>query len=471
MILKRFYHEGLAQASYLVGCPGTGEAIVIDANRDLDQYIAAAEKEGLEITAVTETHIHADYVSGSRELAKRTGAQLFLSDEGTADWKYGFADQGNVTLVTEGSEIKAGAVRLVVWHTPGHTPEHISFVMYDDAVNADEPLGIFTGDHVFVGDVGRPDLLERAAKMEGTMEAGAKTLFHSLRRMSDLPEHTLIWPAHGAGSACGKSLGGVPVSSVGYEKRVNWGLKVPAESQFVEEVLAGQPEPPFYFKEMKRINRDGPDFLNGEPNPPHLGAHEMTAALGSTVVVDLRDGETAMAEPIAGALIIPFTKSFTTWAGWLIPYDQNITLIAEDEDHARRAAMELAMIGLDRVTGWFGIEAARRHLETEGVFDPIAQFSMSDALRKQESGEAIILDVRGSTEREESAIPGSLHIPGGYLRERESEIPRDKQIIVSCAAGGRSPIAASVLRSLGFENVANAPGGMAEYSRLQTANV
>ncbi len=470
MILKRFYHEGLAQASYLVGCPGTGEAIIIDANRDLDQYITAAEKEGLQITAVTETHIHADYVSGSRELAHRTGAKLYLSDEGTADWKYAFASQPNVSLVTEGSEIKAGAARLVVWHTPGHTPEHISFVLYDDAAAPDEPLGIFTGDHVFVGDVGRPDLLERAAKIEGTMEAGAQTLFHSLQRMSDLPDHTLIWPAHGAGSACGKSLGGVPVSSVGYEKRVNWGLRVPAESQFVEEVLAGQPEPPFYFKEMKRINRDGADYLNGEPNPPHLGLHELNTALKQTVVVDLRDGESAMAEPIEGALIIPLTKSFTTWAGWLLPYDKSITLIAENETHARTAAMELAMIGIDQVTGWFGVEAARRHLETEGVFSPMAQVSMPDALRKQESGQAIILDVRGSTERAESAIPGSLHIPAGYLREQAGELPRDKEIIVSCAAGGRSPIAASILRSLGFENVANAPGGMAEYSRLQEAH-
>src|SRR5690606_13169215 len=260
MLLKRFYDNKLAQASYLVGCAATGEALVVDPNRNAEEYVAAAAGEGLRITHVTETHIHADYVSGSRELAARTGARMYLSAEGGPDWQYEFAAADGATLLRDHDTFMVGNIRIEVLHTPGHTPEHLSFLVTDTAAT-EAPMGVFTGDFVFVGDVGRPDLLERAAKVANTMEAGARQLYASIQRFKELPNHLQIWPGHGAGSACGKSLGAVPQTTLGYERVVNWGLTSPSEAEFVREVLEGQPDPPRYFAEMKRINREGPRVL------------------------------------------------------------------------------------------------------------------------------------------------------------------------------------------------------------------
>src|SRR5215210_473366 len=221
MIFKRFYEPKLSQASYLLGCPASREALVVDPNRDLEQYLQAADVEGLRITHVTETHIHADFVSGARELAHRAGARLYLSDVGGNDWSYQYAVESKAVLVKDGSEFKVGAVEIRVLHVPGHTPEHLAFLV-TDAETASEPMGALTGDFIFVGDVGRPDLLERAAQAKGTMEASARQLFRSLQRFRGFPDYLQIWPGHGAGSACGKALGAVPQSTLGYEKRFSW---------------------------------------------------------------------------------------------------------------------------------------------------------------------------------------------------------------------------------------------------------
>jgi hydroxyacylglutathione hydrolase len=279
MIVKRFYDEKLAQASYLIGCAATGEALVVDANRDLDQYLEMAEAEGVRITHVSETHIHADYVSGSRELAQRTGAQLYLSDEGDENWKYAFAEEAGAILVKDGDHFQVGNIRIAVMHTPGHTPEHISFLVTDGAA-ADRPIGALTGDFVFVGDVGRPDLLEKAAGVTGTMEAGARVLFHSLERFKEQPDYLQIWPGHGAGSACGKGLSSIPTSTVGYERLFNWAFQIDDEEEFVAAVLEGQPEPPKYFAEMKRINKVGPAILSGFRRPERLTTDRLAEVLG-----------------------------------------------------------------------------------------------------------------------------------------------------------------------------------------------
>ena len=214
MFFKRFYDDGLAQASYLIGCESTGEAVVVDPNRDIGQYVAAATADKLRITHVTETHIHADFVSGSRELADRADAKLLLSGEGGRDWQYAFAAQSHAQLLNDGDSFTVGRVRIDVIHTPGHTPEHLAFLVTDLA-SSDKPTGLLSGDFVFVGDVGRPDLLERAAKKVGTMEAAAHQLFRSIQRFRELPDYLQLWPGHGAGSACGKSLGAMPQSTVG----------------------------------------------------------------------------------------------------------------------------------------------------------------------------------------------------------------------------------------------------------------
>src|SRR5688572_305048 len=285
MFVQRFFEPSLAQASYLIGCQQTDEAIVIDANRDVEPYIQAAAQEGLRITHVTETHIHADYVSGSRELAHRTGASLCLSDEGDKDWKYQFE---HARKLKHGDRISIGNIRIDVLHTPGHTPEHLTFLITDGAA-ADKPIAAVTGDFIFVGDVGRPDLLERAAHYAGTMEASARTLWKSLQKFATLDDWLQIWPGHGAGSACGKGISAIPSSTLGYERRFNWAFGVKHENDFVERVLAGQPEPPTYFASMKRINKEGPALLGGFALPPRQLDDTLAAAVASgAVVVDTR---------------------------------------------------------------------------------------------------------------------------------------------------------------------------------------
>ena len=261
MLLKYFYDQKLAHASYLVGCQRTKEAVIVDPGRDVDQYIEMANYEGVKITAVAETHIHADYVSGARELADRIGAKLYVSDEGPAEWKYLFLDGYDHQLVREGDHFMIGNIKFDVLHTPGHTPESVSFMLTDQGGGANEPMGIFTGDFVFVGSIGRPDLLEEAAGLTGTAEPGARDLFKSAERFKTLPDYLQVWPAHGAGSACGKGLGAIPSSTVGYEKLFNPALQFADEDSFVKYILADQPEAPKYFAVMKRVNKEGPKVL------------------------------------------------------------------------------------------------------------------------------------------------------------------------------------------------------------------
>lgn len=460
MLLKRIYDDNLAQASYLIGCPATGEAIVIDPNRDVQQYIRAAEDEDLRITHVSETHIHADFVSGSRELAKLTGAKLLLSNEGGPDWLYAFAAEDGATLVRDGDTFMVGNLKFEVKHTPGHTPEHISFVVTDTPAT-DKPMGALTGDFVFVGDVGRPDLLEKAAKIVGTMEAGARTLFKSLARFKQLPDYIQIWPGHGAGSACGKALGAVPFSTLGYEKIANWGLRTDDESEFVEEVLRGQPEPPRYFADMKRINKEGPRILGGFHRPARLQHESIDALLrDGRIVVDTRRAADFAAGHIPRTINIPLNKSFTTWAGWLVPFDSEFYLIAE-EDRIDELVKDLAMIGLDQAAGWFdpAVVTSRRDLETT------PQISADELAAKLDRNEVTVIDVRGRAEWELGHMPGVENIPVGYLTERLSEIPASKPVVVHCQSGSRSAIAASVLQAAGVKNVVNYGGGFAEWSR------
>jgi hydroxyacylglutathione hydrolase len=464
MLLKRIYDPKLAQASYLIGCQATGEAIVVDANRDVAQYIDAAAEEGLRVTHVTETHIHADFVSGSRELASRTGAQLLLSDEGGAEWKYAFAAESNETLLHDHDVFMVGNLKFEVLHTPGHTPEHLSFLVTDTPASAG-PIGVLTGDFVFVGDVGRPDLLERAAKMMGTMEAGARTLFQSLQRFKQLPDHLQIWPGHGAGSACGKALGAVPMSTLGYEKIANWGLTITDEQAFVDAVLAGQPEPPKYFAEMKRINKIGPAILNGFRLPPRLAEAALTDALAhGAIVVDTRSAAAFADGFISGTINIPLNKSFNTWAGWLLPYDRDFHLIADDEASALTAVRDLAMIGLDRIAGYASADLATAFTAAGGVLRTMPQRNVSAVATDLAAGEVRVIDVRGATEYAAGHLPGVPNIPLGYLTEHLDELPRTAPLVLHCQGGARSAIAASVLSAGGFTNVINMTGGYAAWA-------
>ena len=457
MIVRRFFDPRLAQTSYLIGCGRTGEALVIDPLRDVRAYEAAAADEGLRITHVTETHIHADFVSGARDLARRARAALYLSDEGDANWKYAYARDAGAVLVTDGYEFMVGNVRVRVIHTPGHTPEHICFLITDTAA-ADEPIGIATGDFVFVGDVGRPDLLERAAKVANTMEASARALFASLQKFRAFPDWLQIWPGHGAGSACGKGLSAVPHSTVGYEKRFNWAFQITDEDAFVKAVLDGQPEPPAYFAEMKRINKQGPSAFDPDERPGTTDAGGVRALLASkTLVVDTRPREAFAAAHIPGTISIPLNRSFNTWAGSLVPFGTPFAIIVDDAQVAE-ALRELAMVGLDTVVATAPPSVIDDWKSAGGTLGAIAQLSPKELAARLKAGSVRVVDVRGAAEWREGHIPGVPNIPLGALPARAGELANGTPIVLQCQGGGRSSIAASVLAARGAE-VLNLDGG------------
>lgn len=465
IFVKRFHDVKLAQVSYLIGSTDDRTALVIDPNRDVEQYIRAAADEGLSIAHVTETHIHADFVSGSRELAARVGAQLSLSAEGGPHWQYAFAREANAVLLKEGDALEVGAVRITALHTPGHTPEHLTFLVTDRSTT-DEPLAAVTGDFLFVGDVGRPDLLERAAHVAGSMEGAARELFRSLQRLRAFPDHLQIWPGHGAGSACGKGIGSLPQSTLGYERLTNWALGVKTEDEFAVRVLAGQPDPPKYFAVMKRINKEGPRLLAELRRPERLSADRLAALLGSrALVIDTRPAAEFGSGHIPGTLNIPLNRGFTTWAGWLVPYTQDYYLIIDDRcAHClEEAVRDLSMIGLDRLGGFAGAEVIEQWQTRGRGTERIAQIGATRAAHMLEAGTAGALDVRSRAEWDAGHIPGATHVPLGELPDRLPELARNRPLIVHCQGGARSAIAASLLRASGFPAVINLTGGFGEW--------
>jgi hydroxyacylglutathione hydrolase len=453
MYFKSFFDEQLAHMSYLIGCQKTGEAIVIDPARNIEPYLEVAKKEGFNISAATETHIHADYLSGARELAHHHGAKLYVSDEGDQDWKYLYVEQYEHELLIEGSTFKIGNIYFEVLHTPGHTPESISFLLTDKGGGANEPMGIFTGDFLFVGDVGRPDLLEKAAGVSGTSASGAKQMFESLRKVEDLSDFLQVWPAHGAGSACGKSLGAVPMSTLGYEKKFNWAFQIKEEDKFVEELLAGQPEPPKYFAEMKKLNKTGPELLRREETP------EISLSdAGNAVIVDTRSAKDFSAGHIEGTINIPYNKSFTNWAGWLLSYDRDFVIISEPEKLAD-IKKSLQSIGLDQVKGYIGPK------DLGGDLEEYQNIPASDAKEQMEAEDYIVIDVRNQNEWDEGHIPGAHHIMLGTLSDNLESIPKEKKIIAHCQSGARSAIGTSLLLKNGFKDVLNLEGGFSAWEK------
>jgi hydroxyacylglutathione hydrolase len=303
-----------------------------------------------------------------------------------------------------------------------------------------------------VGDVGRPDLLERAAHQLGTMEKGAHTLFGSLARFrAGHAEHLMLWPGHGAGSACGKNLGGLPVTTLAYERLTNWGMRCANEAEFVREVLTGQPEPPAYFQHMKRMNQLGPPLLGGFRVPPRLeDAGIVEAVERGEAVVDVRPTREVMAGAIPGVLGIPVGGSFPTWAGSLLPYDRPVTLLAPDPASALAAVRQLAQVGLDHVTGWFGTGALAVWARERGPLAVTPGIAPDAAFARAQRGEIALLDVRGRAEHADGHVPGALHIPLGELAARARELPRGRPLALYCSGGTRSRIGVSVLRRAGF---------------------
>ncbi len=463
MILKRFYDEFLAQASFLVGCERTREAIVIDPNRAIRTYTDAADESRLKITTVAETHIHADFLSGSADLAENQNAQLWLSAMGGSEWNYAPRIDLKVRMLRDGDVLSVGTLRLEVIHTPGHTPEHVVFLVTDTTVS-DQPLGVFTGDFIFAGDVGRPDLLERAAGAAGTMRDAAVSLYGSVQRFSRLPDYLQLWPGHGAGSACGKALGAMPQSTLGYEKMTSWAFNSMGQDEFVGKVLEGQPDPPLYFAGMKRLNRDGVPRADAAGLLPEISDSKIRelAALRE-VVVDTRSTEAFAQGFLEGSLNIPFNNSFLNWSGSILPYDRDLYLIVDspEETVLGEARAALSLIGLDRVVGYASAGALDR---MAGSGEPLATIRQMSAKELGDARGIQVLDVRTSAEHSEGHVPGSTSLALQLLASTLDKLDPSRPLAVHCAGGTRSAIAASLLASRGFENVRNVTGGFGAWT-------
>jgi hydroxyacylglutathione hydrolase len=467
MLLSRLYNDKLAQTSWLVADLSSKEAIVIDPNRDVSRYVDAAQKEGVKIVGVTETHIHADFVSGARELAQRVGAKLYLSDAGEAPWKYAFAKESGAVLLNDGDIIEVGGLRFHVAHTPGHTPEHLSFILVDTAVSP-APIGASTGDFLFVGDVGRPDLLEKSAHEKGTTDAMARLLYKSVQKMRDGPDHLQIWPGHGAGSACGKGISAMPQSTLGYEKISNHAFSYKDEDAFVAGVLKDLTSPPPYFAEMKRINRDGPETLSGRTRAARVSVKQIAETLEKGgMVVDTRTTSDFAAEHIPGTINIPFNKSFVQWAGWLIPVDADVTLImdARQGGGIDEAVRDLALIGIEKVTAWAGHNVVATWKSEGRNLDTTTQWDVEEMKLCVRDHAVMVVDVRSESEFADGHIEGAKNIPLGVVGQRAGEIPTDRPIVVHCQGGTRSSIAASVLQKQGMKNVINLTGGFGAWKK------
>ena len=475
MFMRMVYDDKLAQAAYLIGCQRTGEAIVIDPERDVDRYEALAAANGLKLVAVAETHIHADFISGARELAEQ-GATVYVSDEGDEEWKYQWLDHrpgGGAyahRLLRDGDTFWVGNIEFTAVHTPGHTPEHMCFLVTDRGGGADKPMAVATGDFVFVGDVGRPDLLESAAGFKGRAGPSARRLYGTVRKFMDWPDYLQVWPAHGAGSACGKALGAVPMSTVGYEKRFNASVLAAGDEQnFVDFILEAQPEPPLYFARMKRDNKAGPTLLNiagggGVPKPKQLAVDDLKHIDGhTTAVIDTRPWDAFKARHLPGALHLPLTNSFSTDAGSLVAEHEPIVIIAE-AGRLEEVVRDLIRVGLDRITGWF--DAARiDDLKAAGAtLVSSTETHPDEAMPLLENSDPFVLDVRRRTEFEEGHIAGATNIAHTRLRAHLAELPMDRRILVNCRSGARSARACSLLQRHGYQ-CTNLAGGFLAWDR------
>ena len=452
MLLRYFYDEKLAHASYLVGCERTGQAVIIDPMRHIAPYVEAAKKKGMKIVGAVESHIHADFVTGTRELA-HLGAAVYLSDEGGKRWAYRHLEELDHILLKDGDRFTIGSLIFEVLHTPGHTPESLSFLLTDSG-QADEPIGIFTGDFVLFGGIGRPDILEKSGGV--TAEEGAKALYRSIKRFKQLEDYLQVWPAHGAGSSCGKSGGDVPASTVGYEKRFNWALQYDEEAAFIQALLAEQPEVPPYFALMKSINQNGPKLIGNLPHPELITNTANIEGLAETdhQIIDTRDAKSFSEGHLQGTVNIPFNESFPHWIGWIMDYDIPLYLLA-DPFEMDDIMITLRSIGIDELAGYLDVQKV---LEETSELDAYMNVTPEQAKGIMDTEDVILLDVRGQNEYGEGHIEGAVNIMVGILKEQLQELP-DKKLIVHCQAGKRSAIAVSILKANGFHNLVNLEGG------------
>jgi glyoxylase-like metal-dependent hydrolase (beta-lactamase superfamily II)/rhodanese-related sulfurtransferase len=448
MFVQSFFVAGLAHLSYLLG--GKNTCAIVDPRRDVEEYLSAAKSMGMRITHILETHLHADFVSGHMDLAARTGAEIIAPRAGKCSFPH--------RAVAEGDEFQIEDMSIRVLDTPGHTPEHITYAVTDSSRGAD-PAAIFCGDTLFVGDVGRPDLFPGQA-----VELAGK-LFESLGKLKALPDHTLVLPAHGAGSLCGRAMGAMRFSAVGYEKRYNRELQHKTLEAFRGSLLSGMPEAPDHFSRCSDINRKGPAKAEGLETARPFSAQEVYQWMQKgAVILDGRDFWAFGGAHIPGAWNIDMAGNFQTFSGWMIPPDKPIVLVAEPENRAGEAVTLLRRVGLDRVIGW--LDGGMHSWNVAGLPEEhIPQISAQElAAVVAKDSKSVVLDVRGKLEFETLHLNGAVNIAAPDLRKRHGEVPKDRPVYVICNSGHRSSLACSILKQQGFKNVANAVGGMMGFS-------
>ena len=454
MILHQFYLNCLAHASYLIGDEPSGAAAVVDPQRDIEQYVAFAAQHGLRIEHVILTHLHADFIAGHLELRDRVGARIYLGARAQAEYAF--------TPLADGGRIEMGRVRLQAIATPGHTPESISIAVYDRDRSETEPHAVLTGDTLFVGDVGRPDL--RAALGWSATDLGG-LLYDSLRtKLLTLPDASLVYPAHGAGSLCGKAISNETVSTIGEQRRSNYALQPMTKHAFVDLVTADQPDAPAYFTYDAVLNsKERPtldEALARELNPMTL---ELVLALQRTggQLLDTRDPTEFAAAHLAGSLNVGLGGQYATWAGTLLDRERPIVIIA-DPGREYEAATRLGRIGFDHIVGYLqdGLHSLKTRPDLTATTERVSAPLASERLARSE---ALAVDVRAPGERAQKSVAGSVSLPLNHLAERAGELPTDRPLLVYCAGGYRSSIAASLLQQRGFTRVSEIAGGLAAW--------
>lgn len=448
MLFTQYYLDCLSQASYLIADKTTGRAVIVDPRRDIAEYLTDAREHGLTIEGAINTHFHADFLSGHLEVAAATGAWIGYGRRAETEYPS--------RKLSDGERISLGDVTLEIMETPGHTPESISILVYEHADDV-VPYGVLTGDALFIGDVGRPDLL---ASLGVTADELGRMLYDSVqRKLMGLPDEVRVFPAHGAGSACGKNLSTERQSTIGEQRRTNYACAPMSEQQFIELVTGGQPSAPGYFAFDAVLNRKARELFDQGKAPRPLSAAEFTQARAEgAVVVDARDPQEFGTGHLRGAINIPADGRFAETAGSVIAPDRRVLVVAP-QDGEEEVVIRLARIGFDHVVGYLR-EAEGAFLEMVADMTRASRLTAAELRAAMDRAEApVVLDVRNAGEREQGAIEGSLHIPLAELPRRLDEVPSDRPVVVHCAGGYRSSVAASLLRHSGRMDVSDLLGG------------
>jgi hydroxyacylglutathione hydrolase len=450
MLIKHFFINKIAHSAYILA--GSEICAVIDPQRDIDVYIDEARELGVKITHILQTHLHADFVSGHMDLAEKTGAKIY----GAKSAKYSF----DHVALSEGDTIEIEDIVIKVLETPGHTPEHLCFVVVDTS-RGEEPVCAFVGDTLFVGDVGRPDLFPDMA------DELADKLYHSLfDKILKLPDFCEVLPAHGAGSLCGRAMGAKWRSTIGYEKKYNAVLQITNKDAFIKSLTEDMPPAPDHFSRCSEINRRGPALVSKLPRMKELNAENFKEMIekGKVAVVDTRSYLAFGSQHIPGSWSLDFNGNLPTFAGWVLPLDKDLLVVSDNFKEAEKTNVWLRRVGMDRIVGY--LDGGMPGWAVKGyITNHITQISAEDLHEKiKGSSKFVLLDVRASQEYDDTHIEGAINIPAADLRERYSELNKEDDIILICSSGNRSSLGVSILGQHGFKNLYNVAGGMTGYS-------